>query len=73
MEVEVNGKFVLRYPDGRWVALDQASGGYPYPVTDIESAEWWYDEVRVRKYKETCRKENFKLYKIVSVIVGETA
>lgn len=35
---------------GKWIALDAASGGYPYDVDDVVKAEKFYSADRAERY-----------------------
>lgn len=57
--------YALKYPDGRLVAVDRDSGGYPYAVENIPSA-WLleateYGLKQMKDYMRVCNSENFKL------------
>ena len=56
--------WVLRYPTGEFVALDDASGGYPYKATSVAVARFWADKERVQRYMHTMRKEEFTLHSL---------
>jgi hypothetical protein len=50
---------VLTYPDGKFVALDMPSGGYPYGITDIWKAQRWTNFRELAHYMEMFRGEKF--------------
>lgn len=47
---------VLMYDDGRYVAVDSASGGYPYPTDRLDMAKIWAEPFfsEMKKYIKTC-------------------
>lgn len=53
--------FVLRYPDGKFVALDRASGGYPYRVELRRASQFTFDDAV--KYINMFMKEGFTRHK----------
>lgn len=67
--------YALQYPTGELVALDHASGNYPYRADNIHEA-WLVEKsqldesapVRLEKYRMACPGNDFKLV-IVSINV----
>ncbi len=59
--------YVLKYPDGTYVALDPTSGGYPYPTKDWRSAKLWNDIDDANKY----RNHDFGAMSVVKLLVSE--
>lgn len=55
--------YALAYPNGQLVALDSASGGYPYPASTFRSAALWDSPSKALKYPAA--EENFSLVEIV--------
>lgn len=50
----MNDVYVLRNKKtGAWIALDAASGGYPYDVSDILQAEQFYSKDDAERYTAT--------------------
>lgn len=41
MAQEIQEVILAKYLDGRYAAMDQASGGYPYPVDSLFRAKIW--------------------------------
>jgi len=61
--------YVLRYPDGRYVALDEMSGGYPYPTTDLNQVKFWSTAEEADKYRQGGdNRHGFTLEKIVEIV-----
>lgn|SRR5689334_4220237 len=56
--------YILEHESGKFVALDYASGGYPYLVDDWPSAKIWRDEQEVRRYATMFQKEPWKLFRV---------
>lgn len=54
-------RFVLKYPNCKFVGLDQNSGGYPYETDDPEV---WYDLEKAKYYKKMFKDLNFEIYKL---------
>jgi len=48
---------VLMYDDGKYVAVDDASGGEPYPTDRLDMARIWAEPFfdRMNRYAKTCR------------------
>ena len=56
--LEQTNKWCLRYPNGKFVALDSASGGYPYEVDSALSAHDFRTLGAATKY--IAKDEHFK-------------
>ena len=69
MKYYIVDRYVLQYPDGRFVALDYSSGGEPYAAENLFGAQIWLeiDLERAKAYMHTFEKENFTLLRIDSV------
>lgn len=62
-------KLVLRFADsshwpGQFVALDSASGGYPYAVEDPTRAEFWATEEAALSYASSFTPKLYSMYAI---------
>ncbi len=69
---------ILVYPNGQFVAIDEASGGYPYPTNSIHSAKLWLLGDGAEKYAASFNKPvnltyggPFKIKKLICTIVDE--
>ena len=56
-------KYVLKYPDGQYVHIDQTSGGYP------QRSDWWGLTVfntisKALKYRSHFKEEKWDLYEV---------
>lgn len=63
---------VLLYPNGRYVAIDLASGGYPYATLDVQRAKDWASNLGEReRYAEMFPAENFRPATVIYSVVPE--
>ena len=61
--------YVLKYPNGDYVALDEMSGGYPYRTRRLNSIHFWPTAEAANTYRDTGNnKENFTLEKVVALV-----
>lgn len=44
---------------GKWIALDAASGGYPYDVDEVVRAEKFYSKDRAERYIAVCSSKDY--------------
>ena len=58
--------WVLKYPDGSYVGLDDASGGYPWKPGNLSPSLWkfWSTVEEAQKYSNCFPKENFKVTRL---------
>lgn len=71
-------RYVLRYPDGKFVALDSASGGYPYAVDDVFRARLWDTREAAERYNAVFSWKDydnpvFSLAVVSTLVEGVTA
>lgn len=58
-------KYVIKnYKTGKYINIDQSSGGYPYQ-TDIENAKFWYNRKLVLDYIKIFSNEPWELHELV--------
>lgn len=62
--------FVLKSPSGKYIAIDDASGGYPYEVAEWNRATLWTDVANLLSYKKMFQKENYKICTIIPNIIA---
>lgn len=60
-EIAFEGSWVLVYPDCSLVALDSASGGYPYRAYHLSQVHTWSKKEDAEKYGRMFSEENFEL------------
>lgn len=62
----MEGKFVCRYPNGDFVAVDMNSGGYPYSVSpnSWNHAKFWDYQSDAEEYAKICQEEGFSVHKV---------
>lgn len=62
--------YVIRNGD-QFVAVDAASGGYPYDTDRLDLARLWYGKTQAEKYIKVCqyggRHSNWKLVRVVAL------
>ncbi len=56
--------YCLRYPDGRYVQLDQSSGGYPVGVNNWTTAQYWPSYDSAARYASHFTDGAFQAYKV---------
>lgn len=57
--------FIIKNQDsGKYIALDTASGGYPYLVDDWSRAEVWKDEQQARLFVKMFSEKKWHLYEV---------
>lgn len=54
--MELKERFVIRSPKG-FVALDEASGGYPYYTDSLGQVEFFTSLENARSYRAVCYRE----------------
>lgn len=59
--------YCLRYPNGKYVAVDSGSGGYPYEVANILEAQRFPRSEAIR-YQEIFKGDLFFIVKIVRIV-----
>jgi len=60
--------YVLKYPDGGFVSLDDDSGGYPYNVKDrLDMAKIWSEPFldEMKRYLQVFKNSNFRIVQII--------
>ncbi len=62
-------RYVLLYPEGWAVALDEASGGYPYTAYTPREVKYWYREDAI-KYMKMFPNEHFTLHRVSGVNIS---
>ena len=60
--------YVITYPSGGYVALDQRTHGYPYMTTDWRQAEFWESESEAGRFLSGIGLEGFKIAKLTVTI-----
>lgn len=60
---KVDEWYALRYPNGKYVALDPNSGGYPSPVS-AGGSHRFFDLNVAHEYASMFRKEDFEVVKL---------
>lgn len=57
---------------GKLIALDAASGGYPYDVDDEFRAQWWVNKIDADRYNATFSWKDYNkpVYEVVSVTMN---
>ena len=48
---------------GKFIAVDNSSGGYPYD-TEIHTAKFWYDKDDAFRYKNVFKNEKWSLHTV---------
>lgn len=69
-DTQMTDYWVLKYPDGGLVGLDDASGGYPYHASNPAGVRWWIRREDAEKYMKVCAKDNFTLHKVLGFHTG---
>ena len=64
---KVDTHYVLKYPDGKLVALDGTSG-CPYPTEDIRRTELWKSAEAADKFRGVMNREGFTIHRITVTI-----
>jgi hypothetical protein len=59
-----NDMYCLRYSNGDFVAVDDTSGGYPYPVSKWNLAKFWYTIGNAQHYADMFPDKKFTVYKM---------
>jgi hypothetical protein len=56
--------YVIKNDDtGKFIAIDNSSGGYPYD-TEIHNAKFWHDKDDAFRYKNVFKNEKWSLHTI---------
>lgn len=64
--------YIIKYPGGEFVALDDASGGYPYQVERICSAERFKSAEDADRYRQIGKnRERFTIHKATLTLSTE--
>lgn len=67
-----NGIFVVCYPDGMFVAVDDSSGGYPYPTSNISYIKFFSSGSEAHRYSNIFLREKFTVHKSEMILsIGE--
>lgn len=58
-------KYALMFPNGEYVGIDRASGGYPYPVNWHGNVCFWESEEKAKKYSSMFPEKRMRICKIL--------
>ncbi len=62
--VDFTAYYVLKYPNGQFVGIDQNSGGYPYE-TEWPGGVQWFSLPEAKRYVKMFKE--FSIYKVESI------
>lgn len=57
--------FVIKTVNGKYIAVDAASGGYPYETERISDAKIWSSKQEAFAYNNLFKKQNWTLHRLV--------
>jgi hypothetical protein len=57
--------YVIKSENGKYIAIDTASGGYPYETERIQGANIWSSKEDAYDYKNKFPKENWTLHNLI--------
>lgn len=63
-------KWILRYPDGSFVGLDEDSGGYPYKARFPTQVQFWGSQDDAERYRSHFPRDNFSLHEVMSLTIS---
>lgn len=60
-------QYVIKTVTGKYIGIDEASGGYPFETTSIQNAQKWYSPIVAKNYYDKFPKENWELHLIPEI------
>ena len=69
--IDFNLYWVMKYPDGSFVGIDDSSGGYPYKTSYPSGIKWWTNTKEAERYIQMFPDKGFKLYRVVHLVIQE--
>lgn len=55
-------KYIFMTADGKYIGMDQASGGYPYETDDLFSAKPWSSREAAMNYEKHFKEKSWHLF-----------
>ena len=63
--------YVMQHPDGKWVSVDQSSGGYPHFVKELSHAERFPTPIKALEYRKHWWDEGWTLHRLTMTTTPE--
>ncbi len=64
-------QYILKYPTGEYVGLDDNSGGYPFKASTLKQVHFFQTLDSAIGYVGTMNREGFKIFKILNIELQE--